>query len=284
MRASDSPLFWRLNVFLLCISTMATVNAWGKRGHEIVVLLAASDLSPEATATINKLTRGEPMMKVVNYPDDFSHSHEGRWSAPCHYSNVPRNSAHFNMESCTGMCVVKAIQNYTSFLYKAAKENKLEACTREKGHEPCPLEFLIHFVGDIHQPLHISYADDEGGNKVIADFLGEKKNLHEIWDEKLIEKWNPDATAATKELLEILHQKPELVEKYTASIDPIDWAEESYQFLLSNVYDFKMEKEVPHLDDEYFQVNVEVVKLRLIAAGSRLSHLLNKLFSEPNTL
>jgi len=284
MRSSDSPLFWRLSVFLLYISTIASVNAWGKEGHQIVVLIAASDLSPQAAATILKLTNGEQMMNVVNKPDDFSHSFEGRWSAPCHYNNVPRNSAHFDMESCTGMCAVKAIQNYTSLLYKAAKENTLEATTSERGQEPSPLEFLMHFVGDIHQPLHVSYADDEGGNKVIANFFGERKNLHEIWDEKLLEKWNPDAIAAAKELLEMIHKQPELVEKYTKSINPIDWAEESYQLLLRNVYDYKMEKDVPHIDEEYFQVNVEVVKLRLIAAGLRLGNLLNKLFSVPVTL
>ncbi len=114
----------------------------------------------------------------------------------------------------------------------------------------------MHFVGDIHQPLHVrlvrdklltrvqvSYADDEGGNKVFASFFGERKNLHEIWDEKLLEKWNSDTLAASKELLEMIHKQPELVEKYTQSINPIDWAEESYQLLLSNVYDYKMKKD-----------------------------------------
>ena len=62
-------------------------------------------------------------------------------------------------------------------------------CDYTLGVEPCALEFLTHFVGDIHQPLHVSYADDRGGNSVEVHFFNEKTNLHECWDTKIIEKW-----------------------------------------------------------------------------------------------
>jgi len=94
-----------------------------------------------------------------------------------HYVNVARGSTKFNMAGCGQSCVILAIRNYTSMFISVCffililsfffqkgllteQRYNLEQCQYGKGIEPCPLIFLTHFMGDIHQPLHVSYDDD----------------------------------------------------------------------------------------------------------------------------
>jgi hypothetical protein len=89
------------------------------------------------------------------------------------------------------------------------------ACDGEKGVEPCALSFLVHFVGDSHQPLHVSYGSDRGGNEVKADFFGSQTNLHSVWDDSFISKaWNDEVSQATIELEGMIQSNPNAVSKY----------------------------------------------------------------------
>ncbi|KAL6077439.1 hypothetical protein QOT17_002314 [Balamuthia mandrillaris] len=79
-------------------------------------------------------------------------------------------------------CVVRAIANYTKLLM----EEEPAACKLESRSEPCPLSFLTHYVGDIHQPLHVGYAKDKGGNLHRVHFFGRSSDLHTVWDSLLL--------------------------------------------------------------------------------------------------
>jgi len=181
------------------------------------------------------------------------------------------------MRYCPDFCVVKSIKNYTQIL--TSEDTSPFQCDFSYGVEPCALEFLVHFVGDVHQPLHVSYADDEGGNKVEVDFFGQKANLHKVWDDLIIHRWNSNVQSATQELEQMIAANPSQVNAYLKVTDPIIWANESYTYVLNTVYKFNSfesdGKALPQLGTAYYNRNLPIVKQRLIAAGVRLGQILN---------
>jgi len=260
----------------LVISSLCRVSwSWGKEGHMMVAQIAADRLSGSASNIVNQFIGSNTLASIAPKPDDYDHSPEGRWSGPCHYCNLPRDATSFNMKYCPRECVVKSIKNYTQIL--SSEESSPFQCDFTLGIEPCALEFLVHYVGDVHQPLHVSYADDEGGNKVEVEFFNRRMNLHAVWDEGIIQRWNSDYQSATKELESIIAANPDQVNRYLKVVDPVIWANESYTYVLNTVYNFGSTAAVPQLGAAYYDRNLPIVKQRLIAAGVRLGQLLNNI-------
>jgi len=242
---------------------------WGKNGHEIVGQLANNFLNSMASKLATEFIGNQyTMEQIAPWPDNYDHSPIGKWSAPCHYVNMPRGALNYTSDVCGKCCVVGAILNYTNILEQT--EESPTPCDFSQSAEPCALEFLVHFVGDVHQPLHVGYADDEGGNTVKVTFFGNPSNLHKVWDDDMILKWHSTIDPAIKELQSIIDNNPQLVQQYLASDDPVEWADESYSYTVGTVYNG-----IPTLDEEYYQSNLPIVQQRLIAAGLRLGNLFN---------
>jgi len=142
--------------------------------------------------------------------------------------------------------------------------------------EPNALEFLVHFVGDIHQPLHVSWADDEGGNKVNVTRFGTKTNLHSVWDNSILQHNNSDYMSLSKELQNIVLNNSSLIHYYQQVTDPAVWANESFNLTRFQVYDFGSDGAA--LSAWYYENNIAVVKERLVAGGLRLAGLINSIF------
>lgn len=113
-----------------------------------------------------------------------------------------------------------------------------EACDYTLGDEPCALEFLTHFMGDIHQPLHVSFAYDRGGNSVQVMFFTTRTNLHECWDTKMIQKWTKEVDDAVSQLTQIMQNNQSMVEYYSSNLDVTTMASESFDYVLNSVYDY----------------------------------------------
>jgi len=237
----------------------------------MVAKIAQDRLSGTASNIVSQFTGSYTLVDIAPWPDSYDHSPQGRWSGPCHYCNLPRDATSFRMQYCPQECVVKSIKNYTQIL--GGEESNPFQCDFTEGIEPCALEFLVHYVGDVHQPLHVGYGDDEGGNKVKVEFFNKKGNLHQVWDEFIIQRWNSDYQSATSELEAMIAQNPDQVNKYLRVTDPILWANESFGYVLSTVYDYPS----TNLGTTYYDRNLPIVKQRLIAAGVRLGQLLNNI-------
>jgi len=261
--------------FFLVIST-TSVWGWGKEGHMIVAQIASDQLGSTATNIVSQFLGDATLAQIAPLPDSYDHSPEGRWSAPCHYCNLPRDATSFNLSFCPSFCVVKSIINYTSIL-QSEESDPFQCDYEDTTVEPCALEFLTHYVGDVHQPLHVGYGDDEGGNKVQVEFYNKKANLHEVWDVLMIQRWNSDYQSATQELETMMANNPSQVKQYLSHMDPVYWANESFGYVLTTVYDFSSNEAVPSLGDVYYNRNLPIVKQRLIAAGVRLGQLLNNI-------
>jgi hypothetical protein len=260
--------------FILALATIC--SGWGQEGHKIVAQIASDRLTSEAKSIVTQFIGSDTLADIAPMPDAYDHSPAGRWSAPCHYCDLPRNATNFTMAYCPGFCVVKSVLNYTSILSKT--ESNPTACDFDTGVEPCALEFLVHYTGDIHQPLHVGYGDDRGGNSVKVEWFSSKSNLHQVWDEKIIQKWTESVDTGVKELEGMINNDPSLVKKYLSNMNPEEWADESFGYVQSTVYDFsdsdESRKEIK-LGEAYYKRNLPIVKQRLIAGGLRLGEILN---------
>ncbi|KAM3346185.1 hypothetical protein ACQJBY_020625 [Aegilops geniculata] len=184
------PLLLLLLVALLAASAPRRADAWGKEGHIMVCKIAEKYLSEEAAAAVQELlpeSAGGELSTMCPWADTMRFRYH--WASPLHYANTP-NVCNFkfsrdchNSRGQQGMCVVGAINNYTDQLY-----------TYTYGDSPKSpynltesLMFLAHFVGDVHQPLHVGYEEDEGGNTIMVRWYRRKANLHHVWDVSIID-------------------------------------------------------------------------------------------------
>jgi len=266
-----------MRTFVLVLSAIVLgcnivfVAAWGAEGHSIVADMATSMLNSKAKLLVDKYLPGATMQSVASVPDDYDHSTDGKWSEPMHFIDMLRNQTVYNaLINCDPLCVVGAIQNYTKRL--------LANYTAVLTEEPSALVFLIHFVGDVHQPLHVGWADDLGGNDIKVQFYGKSTELHAVWDTAMITKYSASWTALSAELQATIKANSTIIEQYTKSLDPVTWANESFGFVKTDVY-LGVTGDNPNLTDTYYNHQIPIVKQRLMAGGIRLAYLLNSVFA-----
>ena len=241
---------------------------WGEDGHRIVATLAAAWLTPQAKTAVDELLEGKSLADVSTWADEIKSDSAYRWASSLHYANVAPEADSFDLaRDCPANgCVVSAIFKYTQVLQdgQAGTADKTEA-----------LEFLVHFVGDVHQPLHVARAHDKGGNDIKVEFFNNRTNLHGVWDSELIRRTKRPWSAYATELRQAISSGP-FMDWYGVS-DPAVWATESYQFALSHAYAIPKDGQ---LGQEYFDRCIPVVDQRLSMAGVRLAGLLNGIFAD----
>lgn len=226
-------------------------QAWGCKGHQTVALIAEKQLTPEAKQMVQALLAGNPidpalkrycgnavrdaMADSSTWPDDIrSQAKNGPW----HYIDIPRGAKRAPLSDFCGKdgCVTKAIEDELAIL----KNKNGDPAKRAEA-----LRYIIHFVGDLHQPLHAVTNDDEGGNCVPVNYLrrkarqqdqGYSPNLHALWDTAIPERDMEGADPAeyAETLGEIFAAQIESWQK--AGIHIEDWAWESHEYGESTVY------------------------------------------------
>lgn len=215
--------------FTVCIvATLTAVlspqaRAWGPLGHRLVGHLAQSELSPKARAEVARLLRGEaePTLAGVSTWADELRSNDpglGRRSSRWHYVNLAEDGCRYEAaRDCKrGDCVVEAIRRQRAVLADRSKPDAARAQA---------LKFLVHFVGDVHQPLHAGHAENRGGNDIQINLDGKGSNLHRLWDSELL----ATAKRAEPEWLTRLRKLPSPKDTGT---EPARWAEASCRVVL----------------------------------------------------
>jgi len=212
---------------------------------------------------VEELLAGQSLAEVSTWADEIKSDDSWNWARPLHYANVPTDATGFDLtRDCPEHgCVVRAILEYSDVLRDES------AATPERAEA---LRFLVHFVGDIHQPLHVSRAEDRGGNSIRVRFFGRETNLHRAWDTHLIEHTEKEWPSYADELLE--STTPQRRTEWESTIDPIAWADESYSLAISHAYPIPADG---MLGDDYFERNIPIVDERLAMGGVRLAALLN---------
>lgn len=246
---------------------------WGPEGHRIIGDIATRYLSAKSKAAIKELLGDQSLADVSNWADEVRKDSAYDYLKPLHYINVPRSAAKIDLSrDCKNeQCVIGAINHYTEVLKNknSTREEKITA-----------LKLIVHFVGDVHQPLHVSYAEDLGGNKVKVNFLGDsQRNLHAVWDSSLIEhQMKGDREAMEKDLFRKLTDKK--LKQYRAAANPVDWGNESLTITRTLYKDVPRQGQIMVIDEAYCQRQAATINDRLSAAGVRLAALLNSIFGE----
>jgi hypothetical protein len=266
----------------------APVEAYGWQGHRVVCDLAYRYLSDATRTEVDRLVALDPQFEqfsdVCSWADQVRGSTH-RHTSPWHYTNQDPEDPVINEEDCAfNGCITQAITLHAGqFADRSlSDEARLEA-----------LKFLAHWLGDIHQPLHVSIAGDLGGNRVDVLWRGERDtNLHRVWDTEILvdhmaETW-PDATddERVEHLIEALAAEIPLagVDIYTP-LDPVAWAQESHDIVRSREFGYYWPETADSMqaDDAYYQVGLRINRQRLQQAGVRLAGLLNQLVEERST-
>ena len=239
-----------------------TAPKWGPTGHRALSKIAEKKLKKKVKREIEKLLDGQSIVYVSTYSDEIKSDKKYRKFSAWHYVNFPFGQT-----------------------YKESKKSKygdlatgIEECKRiiksdssSKEDKAFHLKMLIHLIGDLHQPLHVGRAEDKGGNTIQVQWHGKGTNLHHVWDEDMINKWDMSYTELANNAKVLNKTQIKQIQSGTV----IDWIEET-QKLAIKVYASATNGD--KLSWRYSYNNFGIVESQLQKGGLRLARVLNELF------
>lgn len=255
----------KLIISFFILSYAWSALAWGPTGHRVVAKIASVNLTQKASKAVYEiLGKQETLEMAATWPDFVRSDDKYAKSYPWHYVSIddPKKGYDIKKRNPEGD-VIWAIEHFI-------QELKRDDLTAEQKREP--LRYLIHFVGDIHQPLHVGLTQDRGGNSIPLKWFGKKSNLHEIWDEKLIELQKLSYT----EYVGFIDRTPRDEAAKWATDDIKVWARESME-LRPLVYSYPKKRE-KYWEYQYNYKVIHELNKRLEMAGHRLAYVLNTIF------
>lgn len=241
-------------------------DAWGAQGHRLVATLAWDDMSPAARAEAERLLALEPgatLPGIAAWADELRGSDPdlGRRSAGWHYVNIGEDDCRYHADSACpgGNCVVGAIKAQAAILADPSRPDpeRLQA-----------LKFVVHFVGDVHQPLHAGFGHDKGGNTFQVNLDGKGSNLHRVWDSGMLNTrglHDEEYHARLALLPLVVPDRPALPPAAP------QWAEQSCSIALSDGF----YPERPRIGAEYVGRWLPMAEEQLRRAGVELARLLD---------
>lgn len=251
----------------LCIVSNQPVAAFGRIGHQIIGQIAEENLSKNAAKNIQKFAQGKSLAQMSTWADEIRSRPKWRYTAPWHYISIADNENWGSVERKPNGDVLRSLQRFEKVL--------LDPNTTSKKKWQA-LAFYVHFIGDIHQPLHVGYGHDQGGNSVKLTWFGKDSNLHSVWDSKLLAHQQLNANEYTRLLS---HITPEQKHNWTGK-SYYQWADESKD-LRANVYQLEVNSAAEYeLGADYETANLPLIELRLQQAGIRLAEKLNQIFTQ----
>ncbi|GIU76979.1 MAG: endonuclease [Bryobacteraceae bacterium] len=237
---------------------------WGPEGHRLIAEIAWKHATPTARAGIAQLLpEGETLISIAPWADEIRP--QRRETAPWHYINIPVEAPQGEWRPyCPGdECIITAIQRFAAQL----ADRQLPAAAREEA-----LRFLVHFVADLHQPLHCGDRRDRGGNDVPVVFRGRATNLHSIWDTPLL----LEALQREGVRERLLRQADPDEFRRAAAGGPEDWVWDSQRASRDTAYAALPPERPALLADEYAALAYPVIEKQIRLGGLRLAALLNR--------
>ncbi|KAJ8758520.1 hypothetical protein K2173_000241 [Erythroxylum novogranatense] len=263
------------------------IHGWGTDGHLTICRIAQSRLSDAAADAVKHLLpeyASNDLGSLCSWADEVRFRFH--WSAPLHYIDTPDDLCSYlykrdckDENGVEGRCVAGAVNNYTS---------QLLTYNSDSGYNLTQaLLFLSHFMGDIHQPLHVGFTTDRGGNTIDVHWYTRKQVLHHIWDASIIETaeeqyYNSNVDGLVEAIQKSIRSEWEdLVPKWETcspnnTVCADIYASEGIKAACDWAYKGVSEGSV--LGDDYFKSRLPIVSLRLAQAGVRLAATLNRIF------
>jgi S1/P1 Nuclease len=257
--------------FLACFLALTPMNqalSWGSNGHSIIAEIAQHRLHPQVFARIEDLLgRQASLGSVASWADDIAQKRPDtiNW----HFVNIPYEATNYDpSRDCRptpkGDCIINAIKRSRATLQDrfAPKQQRTES-----------LMFLVHLMGDIHQPLHTIDHNDAGGNKVVVNFFGTPMSLHIVWDVGLIEKRTYDWGEYVRILERGWLWGKDICDLHRGN--PVDWALQTHTAAVEVAYAVPEDLQ---LGDAYYRRSLPTLDQQLALGGIRLARVLNEVF------
>ncbi|RVQ65995.1 S1/P1 Nuclease [Croceicoccus ponticola] len=250
------------------VAMTAPAHAWGPSGHRVVGQIAADNVSGRTAAEIALiLDDGETLAEASTWPDEQRSDPAAFWQKEAgayHYVTLPDGKSYAEAGTPPQGDAISALARFTKVLKddKASREDKALA-----------LRFVVHIVGDLHQPLHNGSGKDRGGNEFQVTYFGRSTNLHTVWDRELV----ASSDYSFSELAALLESR--LTDKQKIAwwnADPLMWVGESV-VIRDTIYPPADNRELGY---EYVWKNWPIIEQRLTQGGIRLAAYLDATFAE----
>lgn len=251
----------RLSVLIIFLFVFSTAYPWGKTGHRVVGAIAEAHLTKKARKNLRAVMGHESLMTASTWMDFIRSESSWKHADPWHYCTIPGNMTY---EEAGTPEEGDAIVTINRLIQELKSKNFTD------GDEVTAIRFLVHLVGDIHQPLHVGNGEDRGGNDVKVKWFWQNSNLHRVWDSGLVDG---EQLSYSEWVEQIDHaSQAEIAKWQDASV--IDWAYESRAHR-KQVYTMPEDKS---LNYRYVYDNIDLVRHRLLQAGIRLAGVLNEIY------
>ncbi len=241
--------------------------AWGPEGHRITAQIAETCLTAKAKKNIKKILGNESIAMAANWADfiksDSNYTYLNTW----HYINLPDSLNYIQLTNYLHNDTIADAYVKINFLITALKDKNTP-----KPEKLMYIRLLIHLVGDVHQPMHVSREADLGGNKIKLLWFNAPTNLHRVWDEDLIQYQQLSFTEFAKAI------------NYTTAAQRTEWQNDplSKWFYESHQISLQLYSEINQPDQKlayrYNFDHVTILNQQLLKGGVRLAGLLNQIF------
>jgi hypothetical protein len=274
-------------VVVALVSSMDLLHAWGGQGHRLVGLIAADRLTPVATQNVAWLLDGQTLADVSSWADSITG--EQVQTSYWHYLNIPPGASGYDRDRDCPLqpgvekgsrgdrwrdCVVDRIAYW---------EERLGNAKLDRADRATALKFIVHFIGDLHQPFH-ALGVGRGGNDVKVRVFGQADcgndparpspcNLHSVWDGRLIARRNLDDRGFVVALQKLIADKGFASQPAGT---PAHWAEQSFKLAKEALV-----KQDTNIDEAYYRRHIGVIEDRLALGGVRLAAELNRILTAP---
>ncbi|MEC9282108.1 MAG: S1/P1 nuclease [Bdellovibrionota bacterium] len=294
--------FFKILICFSCLVHSLSAFSWGELGHRLVGEVALENLTATSRKEIAKILAKDTLADISSWPDRIKSKKQYRKYSTWHYCTVKDGEKYSDTQGGGSLVVQLKLT-----IAKLKQGSSLPGFSKRET-----LAWLVHLVGDLHQPLHVGRPGDKGGNKIIVSWFGKKMNLHRLWDSEILKKVSKDESSLLKEIGETFLSKESFkssskmrIHGFESSGAPEDWANESVN-LRSYPYDMiegsesrKLKElaslsvhnkylktkgrrvakaKLPKLGISYFERNKKVVMKRIAQAGLRLATLLNEIY------
>jgi hypothetical protein len=252
-----------LVVFVLGILMVKAESPdWGATGHRTIGQIADGYLKGKTKRKIEKLLDGQSLAMVSTFGDDIKSDKRYNDFYTWHFVNMPLDVDYPLSEKNPEGDLVTGIEKCKMVILdeNASKEDKAFY-----------LKLLVHFMGDLHQPMHVGRKEDKGGNTIKVTWFGSQTNLHSVWDSKMINQFDMSYT-------ELAENSPQITKNEVKEIQSgtlIDWVSDTQKFSIE-VYNSATEDE--KLGYDYMYQYFGLTQTQLQKGGIRLAKVLNELF------
>ncbi len=261
-----------LSFFILSVPWIA--KAWGPVGHGAVGLIAEKTLSPQVRAIVIDLLAGQDFAQAGVWADTIKNTPPWIHGKPYHFADIPQGTNYFQ-NLATMNSQQRSLGDVVRGLSKA--EDILRNPKTSKLEKTYALKFMFHFIGDLHQPMHVGYPTDKGGNTIPVSWFGTPANLHAVWDSLIlttfIQRSLKILTPSAQDYLILLRRpSPQEINAWQNSYI-MTWLNESLALRVPAYAGDANESET------YYQQSIAAANERVLKAGIRLGGWLTKIIT-----